>query len=242
MSRLTNMLPVLALALATACAPQTSTVGQHITCETDDDTGVILSCQPGDGDGGPNSCQDIDEDGDGSPDDDDADDGDDDDASDPADGTLAFTGGSGDSSDDDTADDHDCDEDGDGLDDDQDDDDDGDGIDDDDDCDEAEGEDSDSSELPYDIRMASGQSYTPIANAFAERGAQPAAIVSVEMDGGGAGWRLAELQAGTAFTVSPADCTHVGNRDIGRDRVLVTWANADGSVETDHLDLRYCGI
>ena len=65
MSTLRTTLPVLALALATAaCAPNTSSVGQHITCETDPDSGVILSCQPGEGDDDDaDSCQDVDEDG-----------------------------------------------------------------------------------------------------------------------------------------------------------------------------------
>ncbi len=225
-----------ALVLASACAPATSQQGQHITCQTDDDTGVILSCEEGDGGGGPNSCQDIDEDGDGTPQDDE--DGG------AGDGTLAFTSdGDVDSGgDSDDADDEDCDEDGDGVDDADDSDDDGDGIDDEDDCDEAEGEDSDSAELPYDIRMAPGQSYTPIADAFAEKGGQPAAILSVEMEGGGAGWRLAELQSGATFTVTDADCAHQGNKDVGRDRVFITWQNADGTSETDHLDLRYCDL
>ncbi len=37
-----------------------------------------------------------------------------------------------------------------------------------------------------------------------------------------------------------------GNRDtpsrldIGRDRVVVTWMNADQTQSTDHLDIRYC--
>lgn len=220
----------LALVLSTivACTPNTSTVGQHITCQTDDDTGVILSCQPSDGgDDGPSTCEDIDEDGDGMPDDDDgADDADDDK------GGLSLTSPSEGSDDD-----HD--EDGDGVCDGDDDDDDDDGIADDDDCDEHEGGDSDESELPYDIRLALGGSYTPIADAFAEKGAHPAAIVSVTFDGGGS-WRAAELAAGSSFTITADDCNHVGNRDVGRDRVIVTWRNADGTTESDHLDLRYC--
>lgn len=245
MYRLRSSLPVLALALASACAPNESTIGQRITCETDPDSGVILSCEPGDGDGGPNSCVDVDEDGDGDPHDEDEDD---DSAGDGSgsgsstdDGTLSFTGESGSDSDDDSTDDHDCDEDEDGLDDGEDDDDDNDGIPDDEDCDEQEGEDGDSADLPYDIEMQLGQSYTPIVDAFAEKGAQPQAILSVQMDGGGSGWRLAELQAGATFTISDADCAHAGNRDVGRDRVIVTWRNEGGFIESDHLDLRYCG-
>jgi hypothetical protein len=48
------------------------------------------------------------------------------------------------------------------------------------------------------------------------------------------------LQAGTAFTVTQADCDHAGNRDKGRDRVFVTWKNTDQSQSTEHLDIRYC--
>lgn len=120
-------------------------------------------------------------------------------------------------------------------------DDDGDGISDDEDCDENEGEDDCDGEvdLPYDVKPQLGDTTTPIADAFAEKGAQPAAIVSVVMDGGGS-WRLSELQAGTSFVVTQADCDHEGNRDTGRDRVIVTWMNLDGSTESDHLDLRYC--
>ena len=56
----------------------------------------------------------------------------------------------------------------------------------------------------------------------------------------GTAWRLTELQNGTVFTVTQADCDHAGNRSTGRDRVFVTWQNADGSEQTDHLDMRYC--
>jgi hypothetical protein len=204
-----------------ACSPGTSTKGQLITCTTNPDSGVILSCEPGDDEDGDddNSCQDIDEDGDGAPQDDDT-----------GDDTLARTADGEDSDD----------EDGDGVADCDDDDDDDDGIDDDEDCDEQEGGDGDEAELPYDVRMQEGESVTPIADAFAEKGSHPQAILSVEMDGGGTGWRLAELQAGATFTVSSTDCAHTGNRDIGRDRVIVTWRNASGAVESDHLDLRYC--
>jgi hypothetical protein len=219
-----------------ACSPGTSTKGQLITCDTDPDSGVILSCEPGEGDGDENECQDIDEDGDGTPDDDD--DGDDDDGDD----TTDTDGGGGDgglgllSS---PTEDDDHDEDGDGVCDGDDDDDDDDGIEDDDDCDEGEGGDSDESELPYDIKMQEGKTYTPVPDAFAEKGGQPAAILSVTFDGGGS-WRATELENGTAFTVTAQDCAHLGNRDVGRDRVIVTWENSDGTTESDHLDLRYC--
>ena len=226
---------ILLSTLVAACSPNTSTKGQLITCTTNPDTGTIANCEPGDGGGGEGTCQDIDEDGDGDPHDEDVDDDDADDADDASDDSVARTADSGSS---DSADDDD--EDDDGVSDCADDDDDNAGIVDDDDCDEQEGEDGDEVELPYDVRMAEGQSVTPIADAFAEEGAQPQAILSVEMDGGGAGWRLAELQAGATFTVTGADCAHVGNRDVGRDRVIVTWRNASGAVESDHLDLRYC--
>jgi hypothetical protein len=112
-------------------------------------------------------------------------------------------------------------------------------IPDDEDCDHHPGEDHDGDDgdvdLPYDIRPALGATTTPIVDAFEEEGAQPAEIVSVT----GATWRLAELQAGTSFVVTASDCDHAGNRDVGRDRVVVTWKNADGSTHSDHLDIRY---
>lgn len=92
-------------------------------------------------------------------------------------------------------------------------------------------------ELPYDAKLSVGQTWR-LADAFAEKGAQPARVVGVTMDG--STWHLAELQSGAAFTVTQADCDHAGNRDTGRDRAVITWENADGSRETDHLDLRYC--
>ncbi|MBK7862281.1 MAG: hypothetical protein IPJ65_27470 [Archangiaceae bacterium] len=92
-------------------------------------------------------------------------------------------------------------------------------------------------DLPYDAKLSVGQTWR-LADAFAEKGPQPAQVIDVTMEG--STWRLAELRAGTPFTVGQADCDHVGNRDVGRDRAFITWANADGSRETDHLDLRYC--
>src|ERR1044071_6924858 len=115
---------------------------------------------------------------------------------------------------------------------------DGDGIADDRDCDEHAGEDGMEDGLPYDVRPQLGATTRPINDAFTARGSQPAAIVSVKMDSGN--WRLTELQAGTAFVVTQADCDHVGNRDVGRDRVVVTWKNADQTQSSDHLDIRYC--
>jgi hypothetical protein len=106
-----------------ACAPNTSSVGQHITCQTDPTTGTVTSCEPGDS-GGANTCQDIDEDGDGDAHDE-AEDADDDDAAEHA----SVTGT------------NDDDEDDDGIADADDADDDNDGISDDHDCDEHDGED-----------------------------------------------------------------------------------------------------
>lgn len=93
------------------------------------------------------------------------------------------------------------------------------------------------SDLPYDVRLEIGDTFA-LSDAFAEKGAQPAEILSVEMEGGA--WRLAELQSLAPFTVEAADCTHEGNRDEGRDRIFVSWRNTDGSLDVDHLDLRYC--
>lgn len=92
-------------------------------------------------------------------------------------------------------------------------------------------------DLPYDAKVALGQTWR-LADAFAEKGPQPKAVIEVTMEG--TPWRLEELRSGVAFTVTQADCDHAGNKDIGRDRVFVTWENADGSRETDHLDMRYC--
>ncbi len=92
-------------------------------------------------------------------------------------------------------------------------------------------------ELPYDARLAVGDSFA-LVDAFLEKGPPPAQVTKVTLEGGS--WRLAELQAGTRFTVTQADCDHEGNRGKGRDRIFVTWKNADGSSETDHLDMRYC--
>ncbi len=188
---------------AASCAPEESSIGQSITCQTDPDTGVILSCEPG-GEGEPGTCTDIDDDGDGEPHDE---------------GMILRTPSTGD-------------EDGDGISDEQ-------------DCDEQPGEDDCDDDnddggvdLPYDVKPQLGATSTPIFDAFAEKGAQPAAVVSVTLDDGS--WRLSELQSGTPFIVTPDDCSHRGNRDVGRDRVVVTWRNADGSMQSDHLDIRYC--
>ena len=113
-----------------------------------------------------------------------------------------------------------------------------DGIDDDHDCDELPGEDAHRDALPYDVRPQLAATTRPIIDAFAAGGGQPAQIVSVTLEG--STWRLAELQAGTAFVVTQDDCDHAGNRAKGRDRVIVTWKNADQTQSSDHLDIRYC--
>lgn len=92
-------------------------------------------------------------------------------------------------------------------------------------------------DLPYDVKLALGATFR-LTDAFREKGPLPQAVLEVTMDGGD--WRLAELRADAPYVVTQADCDHDGNRDRGRDRIFVTWRNADGSTETDHLDLRYC--
>jgi hypothetical protein len=205
------LLPVGALAPACSSSSKTASTGQTITCDTDPTTGTILRCGSGAGSGS-STCQDIDEDGDGEP----HDQGDDhgvDQNDDKGDDKGSHA----------TGDIHDRD---------------GDGIPDDRDCDEHPGEDGARTGLPYDVRPQLGATTTPIVDAFAEMGGQPASIVSVAMTG--STWRLSELQAGTAFVVTQADCDHVGNRSAGRDRVIVTWTTADQVQHTDHLDIRYC--
>jgi hypothetical protein len=91
--------------------------------------------------------------------------------------------------------------------------------------------------LPYDVKPQLGQTFR-LTDAFLLEGPLPASVVNVTMDGGN--WRLAELQANTPFTITQDDCSHQGNRDVGRDRVFITWTNAGGGQQTDHLDLRYC--
>ena len=92
------------------------------------------------------------------------------------------------------------------------------------------------SDLPYDARPQVGETYQ-LVNSFLEKGPAPAAIISVEPADV---WRHAELAGNTAFVITQADCDHQGNRDVSRDRIIVTWQNADGSQESDHLDMRYC--
>jgi len=199
--------------LAAGCSSEhTSTAGQMLTCTTDPGTGVVLRCEPGGGSGsGSGSNTCQDIDEDG--DGEPHDQGDDNDRT----GTVG--------ADHDRSDDSGKDSDGDGIPDDR-------------DCDRHAGEDGMRTALPYDVRPQLGAMTRPVLDAFAERGGPAPTIVSVTMEGGS--WRLAELQAGTAFAVSQADCDHAGNRDKGRDRVFVTWKNADQSQSTDHLDIRYC--
>lgn len=92
-------------------------------------------------------------------------------------------------------------------------------------------------DLPYDVRPGVGDTFR-LTDAFLAKGAPPKEILGVTMEGGS--WRLTELQQDTPFTITQADCDHEGNRDVGRDRIFVTWRNADGSTDTDHLDMRYC--
>jgi hypothetical protein len=211
---LTLMALLPASMLAPACSSGTSlaTRGQLITCTTDPTTGDVVSCAPDTtGSGaGSGSGTNTCQDVDQDGDGEPHDQGDD-----SAAGAAAKADDSGDR-------DHD-------------------GIPDDRDCDERPGEDGDRDGLPYDVRPALGASTRPILDAFAAHAAAGAAaptIVSIAMEGDT--WRLTELQAGTAFVVTQADCDHAGNRGTGRDRVVVTWKNADQTQASDHLDIRYC--
>ncbi|TMQ13522.1 MAG: hypothetical protein E6J90_28375 [Deltaproteobacteria bacterium] len=199
--------------LAPGCSSdKTATKGQLITCTTDPGTGVILRCEPGGSGSGSGSGSGMNT----CQDIDEDGDGNPHDEAD--DSTSHFAGPSASDGD---SDDHD-----------------GDGIPDDRDCDEHPGEDGMEDGLPYDIRPKLGATVKPILDAFAERGGTVPEIVSVTMSGGT--WRLTELQAGTAFVVTQADCDHAGNRSTGRDRVVVTWKNANQTQSSDHLDIRYC--
>ena len=198
-------------ALAAGCSSDhTATAGQMLTCTTDPGTGAVLRCEPG---GGSGSGSNTCQDIDEDGDGEPHDQGDDGDHT----GTVSADhdrgGDSGKDSDDD-------------------------GIPDDRDCDRHAGEDDLRTALPYDVRPELGATTRPILDAFAARGKAAPEIVSVTMEGGT--WRHDELEVGTAFAVSQADCDHAGNRDQGRDRVFVTWKNADQTRSTDHLDIRYC--
>jgi hypothetical protein len=99
------------------------------------------------------------------------------------------------------------------------------------------GELEETSELPYDVRPQLGDDFS-IRDAFLERGPPPSQVLSIEMESGS--WRLEELRDERPFEVMEDDCNHNGNRGPGRDRIFVSWLNADGTADIDHLDLRYC--
>lgn len=92
-------------------------------------------------------------------------------------------------------------------------------------------------DLPYNWNLSVGRT-VKLVDAFLEKGAPPKAIVSVTMEG--TPWHLTELQTGAPITVTQADCDHEGNHGTGRDRIVLTWENADGSKETDHMTIRWC--
>ncbi len=218
MSRLSILLLVLA-PIAACSSDHLSTKGQMISCGTDPGTGVILRCSPVGGDPGPAIGSDGGDDhggggGEGSGSGSNCLDVDEDGDGEPHDeGVPRLQAEPGDM--------------------------DGDGVPDNEDCDNHPGEDDNrEADLPYDVKPQLGQLATPIIDAFQEGGGTAPTIVSVTMDGGS--WRLTELQNSTPFTVTQDDCDHQGNRDIGRDRVFVTWQNTGGGTSTDHLDIRYC--
>jgi hypothetical protein len=204
------LLPVGVLACS---SDHTATKGQLITCTTDPTTGAISRCEPGGGSAGSGAGSGTCQDVDEDGDGDPHDEADDD--------SGKHASASGDTEGDTDGDDHD-----------------GDGISDDRDCDEHAGEDGMRDGLPYDVRPQLGQTTRPVIDAFTARGGAVPATYTVAMSGGN--WRLTELQAGTAFAVTQDDCDHAGNRDRGRDRVVVTWTNADQTQASDHLDIRYC--
>jgi len=225
--RIHRALPALLwFAAGAACTgSKTSTAGQEITCQVNPTTQEVFDCVAGSGSGGSNTCHDIDEDGDGDPHDADASDdhasgdidGDHDGGGD--DGSASGGGGGGD---DGSASDSD-----------------GDGIPDGQDCDNLHDGDNDTSDgLPYDIEPQLGATTTPIVDAFMARGGTVPTIIGITM--ADPTWRFAELQASTPFVVAQSDCDHIGNRDVGRDRVFVTWQTSSGLMQTDHLDIRYC--
>ncbi len=95
-----------------------------------------------------------------------------------------------------------------------------------------------SASLPFDLEVDLGDTVL-LLDAFALGGPLPAEILDVTMDGGD--WRLDELAGGVPFTVTQADCDHEGDHGPGRDRMTVTWENADASQGSDEVDVRYCG-
>lgn len=92
-------------------------------------------------------------------------------------------------------------------------------------------------DLPYNVNLALGASFK-LTDAFLQKGPLPAAILELTMEA--PEWRLAELVSNTEYVVTQADCDHEGNHGTGRDRVFITWQNADSSVESDHFTIRYC--
>ena len=227
--RIHSTLPALLLFAGVACTGgKTGTAGQEITCQVDPTTQEVFDCVAGSGSGGSNTCHDIDQDGDGDPHDVDAnDDHGSDGSGDIDDGSGEHHGGggsanSGGGGDDGSAGDSD-----------------GDGIPDNQDCDNLHDGDNDAGDgLPYDVRPQLGATTTPIVDAFKAKGGTVPTIIGITM--ADPTWRFAELQASTAFVVAQSDCDHVGNRDVGRDRVFVTWQTTAGLMQTDHLDIRYC--
>lgn len=92
-------------------------------------------------------------------------------------------------------------------------------------------------DLPYNVKPGVGTTFT-LVDVFLVKGPPPAAILDVTMES--PEWHLQELRTNAPITVTQADCDHEGNKGKGRDRAFVTWRNADGSVETDHFEIRYC--
>lgn len=93
-------------------------------------------------------------------------------------------------------------------------------------------------DVPYNYDVTLGEEVS-LMHAFLQEGPAPLEIVSVTMSEGG-DWRLAELASGTPFIVTQEDCDHEGNRDIGSDRIELSWVNPDGSTASDHMTIRYC--
>jgi hypothetical protein len=73
--------------------------------------------------------------------------------------------------------------------------------------DAGEEDDEGEADLPYAVKLEIGDTFT-LADAFAEKGAQPAEILSVEMEDGS--WRLSEIRSLQSFTVDQRDCDHEG--------------------------------
>lgn len=108
------------------------------------------------------------------------------------------------------------------------------------DGDDDDDDDDNESDLPYNWELELGDTVL-LEDAFLLEGPAPAEIVDVNMDEWGGDWRLDELASGTPFEVTEEDCEHEGNKDVGKDRIEITWVHPDGTEETDHMTLRYCG-